>query len=560
MSTFSQLKKVLFGKPIASKHAHHERLAIPIGLAVFASDAISSVAYSTEEIMHVLAPTGLIDAYYKLIPVALALTILMLIVGFSYFQTIAAYPKGGGTYLVSTENLGSGAGRIAGASLLLDYVLTVAVSISSGTAAVVSMMPAAQPYMVQIGIGAVAILCLVNLRGAKESGLAFALPTYAFILALLALIAHAISSRIGQPMTPPDLSKYEGTAKTLTAVNLFILLKAFAASCTALTGTEAIADGVQAFKEPAAKNAQKTLALMIALLITLFVGVTYASMHIGLTPMSPSEDGFKTVLAQLASHQWGEGFGYSFLLISTAMILFLAANTAYADFPRLCSFVAKDGYLPRQLTTLGDRLVFQNGIIILSALAAILIFIFDADTHSLIPLYAMGVFISFTLSQLGMARRFTKERKQRDYRFAKEKEAGEYVDQKAHKRVHFRFRVKSLICGFGGLVTGGVTLILLVTKWSEKAYLVVFALAALLLMFRGIKGHYNYLAKKLTVQPTDALPEMKTATLLLVPRVHKGILKAIKYALVSSPDTRALHIALSPEEPKKLRKSGFAWV
>lgn len=543
------IKHALFGKPIATKHAHHEKLAIAVGLAVFASDALSSVAYATEEILHVLTPSGDLRAYYALIPVVIALTILMLIVGFSYFQTIAAYPRGGGTYLVSTENLGHGAGQVAGASLLLDYVLTVAVSISSGTAAIVSIWPQTQPFAVWMGLGATALLCIANLRGAKESGLVFAIPTYSFVVGVILLIIATLT-KLNQPWVQPKLPPSDPAH----ALGVFLLLRAFAASCTALTGTEAIADGVLAFKEPAAKNAQRTLALMVGLLVFMFGGISYAAMRFGITPMETGEPGYKTVLAQVTAANFGTGPMYGFILVSTALILFLAANTAFADFPRLCSFIAKDGYMPRQLMTLGDRLVFQNGVILLSLAAGGLIVAYNADTHSLIPLYAMGVFISFTLSQAGMAVKFFTEIKQREYRLARETQEGEQRDTAAVQNAKRKLFGKMAISGFGAVITLIVTGILLVTKWSEGAYLVVVVILAFLGLFWMIKRHYRHLARELTVTATDTTPNMRTTTLLLVPRVHKGILKAIKYAQLSSPDVRALHVTLDPDSAKKIKQ------
>ncbi len=545
MSRLREFKQALFGKPIATKHAHHERLPVPIGLAVFASDALSSVAYATEEILIVLVATSVMADYYKLAPVTFALAALMVIVGFSYFQTIAAYPKGGGTYLVSTENLGSGPGRIAGASLLIDYVLTVAVSVSSGAAALVSVWPQLQPYMVQIGLVAVGILCLANLRGAKESGVVFAVPTYSFVAGVLVVIAATFfnpNAVAAQPNLPPPQEGH--------AVGLFLILRAFAASCTALTGTEAIADGVQAFKEPAYRNAQKTLALMIGTLLVMFIGLSMSAMKFGVVPMHSDEPGYRTVLAQIAAVHFGTGPMFTFILIATALILFLAANTAFADFPRLCSFIAKDGFLPRQLMSLGDRLVFQNGIILLSIAAAGLIVLYRANTHSLIPLYALGVFISFTLSQAGVTVKFLKDRAMRSYRLDRETQAGEQVDRAAVESGRRKLLIKAIVTGFGSIVTFAVAVVLLVTKFDHGAWIIALAIGVFYVIFAKVKSHYNHLAKELSVTPTDKMPPMETTTLLLVPRVHKGILKAIKYAQLSSPDCRALHITLDPASAK----------
>lgn len=543
------IKQLLLGKPIATRHAHHEKISIPVGLAVFASDALSSVAYATEEILLVLIAAASLAAYHDVLPIAFALAILMGIIAFSYSQTIQAYPKGGGTYLVSTENLGSVPGRIAAASLLIDYILTVAVSISSGTAAIISIWPQAQEVAVPMALGAIGVLCLMNLRGAKESGLVFSLPTYIFVVSVLVLVGVGFFKVLTTPPGHPVLP-----AKPTHDLGLFLILRGFAASCTALTGTEAIADGVQAFKQPSAANAKKTLWIMVTLLITMFIGITITAHHLGVVPSEPSEAGYKTVLAQIASRLFGEGFFFQFLLLTTAAILFLAANTAFADFPRLCSFVAKDGYLPRQLMTIGDRLVFQNGIVLLSLAAAALVVIYKADTHALIPLYALGVFISFTLSQWGMAVRFYREKKQRRYRLAKEQAAGDDVDRVGVMKATRKLTMQYSISGFGAIVTFIVAGILLYTKFEEGAWIIAVAITAMLFVFALIKKHYNFLAASLNVQDDDTLPEMQTTTLLLVPRVHKGILKAIKYAQMSSPDVRAIHVTLDLDSTTKVKE------
>lgn len=523
MGLLSAVKRVLVGKPIHTKHAHHERLPVWTGLPVFASDALSSVAYATEEILLVLVMAGAV-AMALVWDVSWWLAGLMIVIAFSYYQTIHAYPKGGGTYLVSTENLGSGAGRVAGASLLIDYVLTVAVSVSSGVSAIVSLNSNVQPYGIHIGVVAVLLIMVANLRGAKESGLLFAIPTYSFVVMVIALIITGVVQTLGVPHQIPK--NVAPPPEGFHAMGAFLLLRAFAASCTALTGTEAIADGVQAFRAPEAKNAAKTLLLMVGMLLTMFMGLSYLAMHEGVVPMSTSADGFKTVVAQIAIAHWGDGVLFGLLQVTTAAVLFLAANTAFADFPRLSSFIARDGFLPRQLGSIGDRLVYQNGIILLSLSAIALIVVYKADTHSLIPLYAMGVFISFTMSQAGMAVKFRRERAA-FYKFA--------------------------ISAFGAVVTLIVMGILLVTKFAEGAWLIVVALAIMLLIFRGIRRHYDYLASELSVGPNDTVRPVRTVALLLVPRLHRGILKAIAYARAMSNDVRAIHVTLDPNNVSSIK-------
>lgn len=526
MSVLTQLKRALFGKPIHRKHAHHERLPKVFGLPVFASDALSSVAYASEEILLVLRLAGP-AALAFLFPTSLWLGVLMIIVGFSYYQTIQAYPKGGGTYLVSTENLGAKAGQVAGAALLIDYVLTVAVSISSGVQALTSMAPNLKPYGVAIGVGAIALLAIANLRGAKESGLLFAIPTYSFVVCVLALISIAIAKTWGQPpIAPAAFAPPHGHWEPIGA---FLLMRAFAASCTALTGTEAIADGVQAFRAPEAKNASQTLAIMIGLLLTMFLGISYVAQHYGIVPIPASQEGSMTVLAQLCYNVFDQTKPWFFfaLLGATATILFLAANTAFADFPRLSSFIARDGFLPRQLMSVGDRLVFQNGIILLALAAMILIVVYHADTHSLIPLYAIGVFISFTLSQAGMTVKWFRSG-ERNY--------------------------KMFINAFGTLVTLVVTGILAVTKFTEGAWLILVAMSGMLFVFSRIKKHYTYLSNELSLTANDGLRDLKTTAILLVPRLHRGILHAISYARTFASDVRAIHVTLDPANTQQIKE------
>lgn len=546
------LRHFLFGKPIHARHAHHERLSVPFGLAVFASDALSSVAYATEEVLLVLILAGSMLAYGALPPISWTLVALLAIIAFSYYQTIQAYPEGGGTYRVSTENIGPFAGQFAGAALLIDYVLTVAVSVSSGVQAVISLAPGVQPYAVPIACTGVAVLGIMNLRGAKESGIVFAIPTYGFVILVLVLIGKSLFGA-GTPPVTPDLPPWDGNP--MHEFGLFLILRGFAASCTALTGTEAIADGVKAFQEPSSKNASKALLLMVTILGAMFIGISWAAWHSGVVPMESGEPGYRTVLAQLAMQQFGPGFFTTATLVMTAGILFLAANTAYADFPRLASFIARDGYLPRQLASIGDRLVFQNGIILLSLISMSLIVIFRADTHSLIPLYALGVFIAFTLSQTGMFRYFLRKRWLARKRFQLEGQEGEPLSaRRPHALAARKATMQASISGFGAICCFIVGCILVYTKWEERIWIVVIAIGIMIVIFQIIRHYYAKLASILSVTPQDVLPGIKTTTLLLVPRLHKGILLPIQYARAMSPDARAIHVALSPELAEKAKE------
>ncbi len=511
MSVLSSLKRLLVGKPIHTKHAHHERLPKIFALPVFASDALSSVAYASEEILGVLIFGGL-AGFHKLVPISLGLIALLWVVVFSYYQTINAYPMGGGSYRVSSENIGSIAGRVAGASLLIGYVLTVAVSVSAGAAAITSMFPATQAFGAAIACVAVAVLAVLNLRGAKESGIVFAIPTYGFVVCILGMVIYGFF-RATQGVGPIEPNLPVQTQQ----VGLIFLIAAFARGCTALTGTEAIADGVQAFKAPEAKNAANTLLMMAAILTVLVFGLSWAAQHFGIVPLEFGQPGYKTVIAQIAQSLFGEGWAFYSILTVTALILFLAANTGFADFPRLSQFIAKDGFLPRQLMSVGDRLVYQNGIILLAVLSIALILVFNANTHSLIPLYAAGVFLSFTLSQAGMVAKFIR--------------SGQYG-------------VKVAISSVGTLTTGAVTIILLITRFTEGAWILLVAIGLMMAIMAGIRGHYDYLAKELSVTPDDKVREVRTTVILLVPRLHRGILKAIAYATAMARDVRAIHVTL----------------
>ncbi|MBL8067410.1 MAG: APC family permease [Armatimonadetes bacterium] len=551
------LKHILFGKPIHREHAHHERLSVPFGLAVFASDALSSVAYATEEVLLVLILAGSILAYNILPWIAVALAVLLVIIAFSYYQTINSYPESGGTYIVSSDNLGPGAGQVAAAAILIDYVLTVAVSVSSGVQAVVSLAPHIQPYATGIAVAAVGVLCIMNLRGAKESGVIFAIPTYGFVFLILCLVAVSIKDVIaGVPPTPPKLPPWDGNPHH--EFGLFLIARAFAASCTALTGTEALADGVKAFKAPEQRNASRALMLMVGLLVLMFLGISVAAWHNGIVPAESSSTDYRTVVAQIAFMKFGNSPMTFAIMGMTAGILFLAANTAFADFPRLCSFVARDGYLPRQLMSVGDRMVYQNGILVLTAAAMFLIVIFKADTHSLIPLYALGVFIAFTLSQAGMFQFFRKRRwliRTRGKLAAGDPD-GSHAPKDRNRAIRKTY-IQGSISGFGTLVTFFVGCILFYTKLEEKIWIVVIAMAILVTIFQLINRYYKRLASQLTVDDTDKIEDVTSTTLLLVPRLHKGVIQAIEYARASSPDCRALHVSINEKSAAKIKQD---WV
>jgi amino acid transporter len=520
-----RLKRLLVGTPLPTAQARHERLGKATALAVFASDALSSVAYATEEILLVLVIAGTVALSYSL-PIAVAICILIAIVVSSYRQTILAYPKGGGAYVVSKDNLGTMPGLIAAAALLIDYVLTVAVSVAAGIAAVTSAVPALFGYRIWLCVLGVAAIAVANLRGIRESGKIFATPTYLFIASLVVLLGYgtlgAIFDFIGEAPYPPHPPGLEG-------IGLFLILRAFAAGCAALTGVEAVSDGVPAFKPPEAANARTVLSWLGVLLIALFLGITYLSYDFGIRPR---ED--ETVVSQLARHVFGTGAVYFEIQLVTMLILLLAANTSFADFPRLAYFLARDRFIPRQFGTQGDRLVFSNGIVILGGLAALLLIVFGGDTHALIPLYAVGVFISFTLSQSSMVRRWLRLRSE-------------------------GWWWRAALNGVGATVTGLVMLTIAVTKFTHGAWIVLLLIPALVVLFLAIHRHYDDVAAQLSLEDFAPPPPMTNTVLVLVGDLHKGVVRAVQYAQTLSPSAKAVYVETDPERTRRLEERWGKW-
>src|SRR5260221_3194700 len=449
----------LFGRPLATADAEDEAIGKAVGLAVFASDALSSTAYATQEILVILALAGT-AAFAHAFPIAVAIVLLLAIVTASYEQTIYAYPGGGGAYIVARDNLGELPAQIAAAALLTDYILTVAVSVSSGVAQVASAFPAFLAHRVALGVACVVFIMVVNLRGVRESGAVFAVPSYFFLLMMTATVAFAIGREmtgvLGDVPDPPPLA----APKVLEPIGLFLILHAFSSGTTALTGVEAISNGATAFKRPRSRNAGITLLWMAGILAFLFLGITYLAGQIGAIPSEP-----ETVISQIARTAFGgRGPFYLATIAATTLILIMAANTAYNGFPRLAALQAADGFLPRQLTYRGSRLVFSRGIVVLAVMASVLIVAFDASVTALIPLYAIGVFLSFTLSQAGMARRWRKAgRLQRGEEL---QEAGSVL------RYQKGWRLRMVVNAVGAVLTAIVTLIFAVTKFHDGAWVV----------------------------------------------------------------------------------------
>ena len=539
------LTSFFIGKPLPSHEAPHQTISKKVGLAVFASDALSSTAYATEAILEVLAFAG-IAALGLSIPIAGAIALLLVIVTVSYEQTIHAYPGGGGAYIVSRDNLGELPAQIAGAALLTDYILTVSVSISSGVAQITSAFPALHPFRVEIAVGLVMFMTIVNLRGVKESGVTFAVPTYFFLVVTVLTLAFAFykyftgSLGIVTGVTP-------AVAEAVQGLTLFLILRAFASGCTALTGVEAISNGIPAFKEPKSRNAGITLVWMSAILGVMFLGVTFLSHQIG-AQFSPTE----TVISQLGRTVWGAGLMWYILLGGTTLILIMAANTSYADFPRLGALIANDGFLPRQLTYRGSRLVFTYGIVALATLASLLIILFRAEVTALIPLYAIGVFLSFTLSQTGMAVRWL--------RSSRLKEGEEIVQQGGVVRYDPKWRLKLVINGLGAVVTAVVMVVFAVAKFAQGAWVIVLLVPTLVLIFFRIHHHYKDVARHLSLESFGAPPRVRrNRVLLLIGGVHSGALHALRYARSLSQDVTAVFVAADPVETEQIKDKWEQW-
>ena len=543
------LRSWLIGHPLSTADAAHQTIRKTIGLAVFASDALSSTAYATQEILVILAAAGTM-AFGLVFPISIAIVLLLGIVTISYEQTIHAYPDGGGAYIVARDNLGEFPALIAGAALLTDYILTVSVSIASGVAQITSAFPILYDYRVVFSVGFILFVMMMNLRGVKESGTAFAIPTYFFVILMFITVGAGlfrlfITGTLGIVVDPPELEMLHGISK----ITPFLILHAFASGTTALTGVEAISNGITAFKEPRSKNAGITLIWMSLILGSLFLGISYLAKEIGAIP-SESE----TVISQLARTIFaGRGTLYLMLLGATTVILIMAANTAFADFPRLSALVANDGFLPRQLTYRGSRLVYSRGIVVLAAIASIILIIFKASVTRLIPLYAMGVFLSFTLSQGGMALRW--------YKIGKLKPGEEKVERGSTLRFVKDWSIKMVINGFGAVCTAIVMIVFAVTKFHDGAYVVLILIPVLVAIFWLIHRHYRNLAKKLSLENFGASPPHTIRHRIIMPvsGVHQGTLAALRYARMLSDDITAIHVTIEPVESEKVRQKWRKW-
>ncbi|GBC94410.1 Putrescine importer PuuP [bacterium HR16] len=527
---WSAARRVIFGTPLPTEEAAHQRLPKILALPVFASDALSSSAYATQEILLNLALAGTV-ALHVTLPITIAIAMLLAVVTISYIQTVHAYPSGGGAYIVASENLSRQMGLLAAAALLTDYILTVAVSVASGVQQVTSLLPELTQFTVPLCILVILFVTLANLRGVKESGVLFAFPTYFFLISVLGMIVWGVVSRHILGIPPYRLP--QPPIQATTALSVALVLKAFASGCSALTGVEAISNGVQAFRPPESKNAAQTLTAMAVLLGSLVLGISYLAQanHVVYAHGYDQESAISLV-ARAVFHNNETLRGM--VLVATALILLIAANTSFADFPRLSSILARDGFMPRQLSNLGDRLVYSNGIILLGVFSSLLIVAFHGKTDRLIPLYAVGVFLAFTLSQAGMVRHWLKLRGS-------------------------GWHWKAVINGLGATATGIVLIVVLIEKTLEGAWIVVIIIPVMIWMMDKVYQHYQYMRSQLSLIGYEPEPPSPHTVLVLIHDVHRGVIPALNYAREIASDVRAVHIEVNPQHTPTLKMRWEQW-
>jgi amino acid transporter len=524
------LKRLLVGDPLKTAQARHERLSKTIALAIFSSNAISSVAYGTEEILLVLILAGTAAVAWS-IPVSLAILFLVLVLTISYRQIIYEYPEGGGAYVVARTNLGDRPALVAAAALMIDYVLTVAVSVAAGVAAITSAIPSLFIHRETLGLVAIIFMIIVNLRGVRQSGKFFAIPTYFAIGALGLLVVVGTLQSLSFSGATPSPANPVTPDKAMESLTIFLVLRSFAAGCSTVTGMEVISNGVKAFRHPESKNAATTMIWMSAILASLFMGISWMAYHYGIVPKAD-----ETITSQLARLTFGAGAVYYTIQIATMMLLVLAANSAFAGFPHLASILARDGFMPHQMATFGDRLVFSNGIIILGFFACLLLVVFKGDTHALIPLYAIGVFVSFTLSQAGMVKRWL-----------------------VKKGTHWR--KKLIVNGVGAFTTGIATIIIASTKFMQGAWIVFLLVTILILMFQAIRSHYKAVAEQIALDRRGARPPLPRRNIVIIPisGLNRAVVRAVDYARSRSGEIRAVYVDLDPEESAKVKILWAQW-
>lgn len=538
----------LIGRPLSTADAAHETIGKRVGLAVFASDALSSNAYATQEILVILAIAGM-QGFQYVFPISIAIGVLLVIVAASYRQVIFAYPQGGGGYIVAKDNLGDFPALVAASSLLMDYVLVVSVSISSGVAQIASAFPFFYEYRVVIAVVAVFLITILNLRGLRETGGAIIAPNFFFIFMMFITLGVGIfkyfTGSLGTVTNPPEMI-HNDTVATITP---FLILHAFSSGTAALTGIEAISTGITAFKEPRSKNAAITLTWMATILLTVFLGISFLATQV---QAIPSE--FETVISQIARTAFGgQNIFYGAAILGTTVILMLAANTAFAGFPRLSALMAKDGFMPRQLTYRGSRLVYSRGVVALALLSAVLIILFQASVTRIIPLYAIGVFLSFTIAQSGMAIRW--------WRSGRLSPNTQMASRYSTLSYDPTWKFKMLLNGLGALCTAVVMVVFAITKFKDGAYIVMLLIPLMVAVLWLIHNHYKKLAAKLSLENFGVIPPQTIRHRVIMPvsGVHQGTLSALRYARMLSDDVTAVHITIEPEDAEKVRKKWETW-
>ncbi len=521
----------LLGKPLASEEDSEQRVGVFTGVPSFGLDALGSAAYGPEAALTILIPVAAAGVAYVL-PISLTIIALLLVVFFSYRQTIDAYPQGGGSYTVASKNLGQNVGLLAGAALMLDYLLDVGVGISTGVGALVSAVPWLQPHTLAICLAILAVLTFISLRGVRENGLIYTVPTYYFIVCMLVLLGWGLFKTLGHPHPVPVVAPPSPQAQhALAAVSTWLLLRAFASGCTALTGVEAVSNGVMAFKEPTAKRARHTLAVIVALLAVFLLGIAHLTRAYGIVATDPGKPNYQSLLSMIAAAVAGKGVFYYATIASILVLLSLSANTAFADFPRLCRAIAEDGYLPRFFAIRGRRLVYAEGIVVLAVLSAIILIAFGGVTDRLIPLFAIGAFLSFTLSQAGMVMHWRREGGPRS---------------KLYLAINL----------IGAIATGITVVIVLVAKFTEGAWITVLMVPLVILLMKAVHRHYRSVADATAIRRLEILPAEPPVAVIPVSSWNKASQAALQFACALTTDVTVLHVEC-PDEVNEHTAEGW---